>query len=161
VRLELGGEAFQRWSFSISNEFGSQGTSNTNGRTEQSAAPAGTDPTAATARYAPVQAVSPSANVWEAWINYSVCPCLNFMFGQYAARFWMRNSGGEKATTFIERNMPITSFVFPTVKETGLTAWGEIGEGKMLTYAVGMFGGDGQNRAQIDNRFDWMGRIFV
>jgi hypothetical protein len=61
----------------------------------------------------------------------------------------------------MERSVAIRGFAFPSNKEIGLTLWGEIGKDKAFNYEVGIFGGDGQNRPQVDNRVDVLGRVFV
>jgi hypothetical protein len=82
------------------------------------------------------------------------------MAGQYQAPFSMENRTSNNYHPWMERNVAIRGFVVPGQKETGVTAWGDIG-GRTAGYEVGVFGGDGQNRPQVDNRFDWMGRAFV
>jgi len=56
--------------------------------------------------------------------------------------------------------MPIRAFAVPGPRDIGGTVWGEVGDG-VLDYQVGVFGGDGQNRPQVDNNLDVMGRVFV
>lgn len=160
ARFELAGEVFSRWSFNMAVEVGGQPLSNANGRAETSAGAAGQDPTADSARFAPVQAVPAAAILADNYINYSFCKCLNFMFGQYNAPLSMENRSSNIVVSWQERNLAIRGFVFPTNKEIGLSAWGEIGE-RNLMYEVGVFAGDGQNRAQVDNSVDFTGRIFA
>jgi hypothetical protein len=82
------------------------------------------------------------------------------MLGQYNAPFSLENRTGNKTTPFMERNVAIRGFVRPVNKEIGLTAWGEIAN-KLVNYEIGVFAGDGQNRPQIDNNADFIGRVFV
>jgi hypothetical protein len=159
LRLELAGDFLERFSFQFGAELSNQPLSNANGKTETSAGKPGQDPSASSARFAAVQTASSSAAVADAWINYRNCDCLNFQFGQYQAPFSMENRTSNNNHPWIERNLAIRSFVVPTSKETGLTVWGELG-GKLLNYQVGLFGGDGQNRPQVDSRMDVMGRVF-
>jgi hypothetical protein len=72
----------------------------------------------------------------------------------------MENRTGNKVTSLMERNVAIRGFVTPSNKEIGLTLWGEVAD-KLFNYEIGVFGGDGQNRPQVDNSVDFMGRIFV
>jgi hypothetical protein len=161
LRLELGGDFFGRAvSFYASVDFGGMPLANANGKTEQSAAKAGDDPTAATARYAPIQSVSASAAPADVWMNLRGGDALNLMIGQYQAPFSLENRTSEGFTPFMERNLAIRAFVFPTGKETGVTAWGTLGAG-VFDYEVGVFGGDGLNRPQVDRRFDFVGRAFT
>lgn len=160
LRLEVAGEIMKRVQWYVSVEFGGQPLSNSNGRTESSAASAGKDPSADSARWAPVQAPSAAAVIADTYINYSICPCLNFMIGQYNGPITMENRTGNNTIPWMERNLPIRGFVMPNNKEIGLLAWGELGE-KNVVYEVGVFAGDGQNRAQVDNAVDVMGRVFA
>ena len=161
LRLELAGEFFKRFSFILTTDLGGQPLTNANGKTEQAAGAVGEDPTADSARFAPVQSVGANAVIADAWINYSYCPCLNVMVGQYQAPFSMENRTGNNAHTWMERNLAIRGFVFPNSKELGITVWGELGRDKLVGYELGVFGGDGQNRIQVDNRPDFMGRVYA
>lgn len=160
ARLELAGEFFQRITFQMSIEAGGQPLTNANGKTQTAAAGVGDDPTKDTARWAPAQTTGVTAAPADEWINYSVCPCLNFMLGQYDAPFSMENRTSDTVSDWMELNLPIRSFVVPSKKEIGLTAWGEFGE-KNLNYELGVFMGDGQNRPQVDNAVDLIGRIYA
>jgi hypothetical protein len=158
-RLELGGDFFKkRISFLASAELGGQSLSNVNGRTQQSAAKPGQAPSAISARYAPVEAVSSTATPQDVWINVHVIDGLDFMLGQYQAPISLENRTSEGLTPFMERNVAIRGFVVPGGKETGLTAWGDL-FGGVLSYELGVFGGDGQNRPQVDSAFDFAGRL--
>jgi hypothetical protein len=160
LRFELAGQFLTNWTFHFAADFGGQATTNNNGKTEQSAAGAGADPTAATARYNPVEAASASAALADVFVNYSVCKCLNFMAGQYDVAFSMENRTSDNSTSFMERSVGIGGFVIPSKKDTGLTVWGELLDGR-LDYAVEMLTGDGQNRPQVDSSFDFTGRVFT
>ncbi len=159
LEVELGGEFLKKWTFNGGFEI-TQPLSNTNGKTETSAAKAGADPSADSARFAAVQATTPGIQAADVWINYTVAPWMNFMFGQYNAPFSMENRTGNKTTPFVERNVAIRGFVRPSNKEMGVTVWGELFD-KQLNYEIGVFGGDGQNRPQVDGNVDVMGRVFV
>ena len=160
LRFELAGQFLTNWTFHFAADFGGQATSNNNGKAEQSAAAAGTDPTKSTARYSPVEAASANAALADVFLNYSVCKCLNFMAGQYDVAFSMENRTSDNNTSFMERSIGIGGFVIPSKKDTGLTVWGELFDGR-LDYAVGVLTGDGQNRPQIDSSFDFTGRVFT
>lgn len=160
ARFEVAGEIMKRVQFNLEVEFGGMSLSNSNGKAQTSASGAGKDPTADSARWATVQAPGASASFADAFFNYSICPCLNFMLGQFNAPVSMENRTGDNNTTFVERNIAIRGFVLPPNKEIGLMAWGELGE-RNLNYEVGVFAGDGQNRAQVDNAVDVMARVFA
>ncbi|MEP7122268.1 MAG: porin [Byssovorax sp.] len=159
LEFELGGEFLKKWTFNGGFEI-TQPISNANGKTETAAGKAGADPTADSARFAAVQAPTPGIQAADVWINYTVAPWMNFMFGQYNAPFSMENRTSNKTTPFVERNVAIRGFVRPSNKEMGVTVWGELLD-KQLNYEIGVFGGDGQNRPQVDGNVDVMGRIFV
>lgn len=160
MELEMAGQILKRWTFNAGAEIGSQTIGNANGKTENAAGPAGVDPTAESARFAAVQTPGATVSLQDNWINYSAFPFLNFMFGQYQAPFGLENRTGNKETPFMERNLAIRGFVFPNSKEIGLTIWGET-KNKVFNYEIGVFGGDGQNRRQVDNRADFIGRVFA
>jgi hypothetical protein len=162
LRLELAGELFRgRLSFNAGVDFGGQATTNANGRAQQSAAPAGDDPTAATARYAPVQSAGATASLADNFVNIRAAKWLNFMLGQEKAPFSMENRTSSNNTTPLERTVAIAGFVVPQHREIGLTVWGDVGQHRGVSYEVGVYDGDGGNRAQIDNRFDVIGRVVV
>ncbi|XXT18388.1 porin [Sorangium sp. So ce429] len=160
ARFELAGEFLKKWSFDMDFEFGGQGLSNTNGRTQNSAAPVGQAPTAESARFAPVEAAAPTVALVDLWINYSVMPALNFMFGQYSPAFSLENQTSDISTTFMERNIAIRGFAFPEGKDIGLTIWGDVGD-RQLGYGVGVITGDGQNRPGVDAPPDFVARVFA
>ena len=161
LRFELAGNVFKRVDYLLGIDFGGQPIGNANGKTQQSASSAGQEPTADTARFAPVQSVSAAAAIANTWINVVIFPELNLMFGQEKAPFSLENRTGNNTHTWMERNLPIRGFVFPTSREIGLTVWGDIGKERILAYEVGVFGGDGQNRPQVDNRADFLGRVYA
>lgn len=158
LRLEMSGEAFKRWTFTFGVDFGGQAESNTNGKSVILTGNAADGTT--TARYAPIDAVSSTAIIANAFINYSFCPCLNVMLGQHQAPIGIENRTGNNAHTFMERSVPIRGFVAPTSKEIGLTLWGDLFD-RRLTYEVGVYAGDGQNRPQVDSSPDFIGRVYT
>ncbi|MFT3776469.1 MAG: porin [Minicystis sp.] len=160
-RLEIGADFFQRRvSLLASAELGGQSLANANGKTQQTAARPGQDPTVTSARYAPVESITSGAAPADVYINVRVADELNFMVGQYQLPFSMENRTSESYTPFMERNVAIRAFVVPAGKETGVTAWGDL-FGGILAYEMGIFGGDGQNRPQVDSNVDFSERLFV
>jgi hypothetical protein len=160
ARLGLGGEFLKRWSFMIEGELGGQDPNNTNGAAQLSAAPAGKAPTAATARYAPLDSVGSRAGLADVWISYRYAPWLNLMVGQFNLPFSMENRTADDYTPWMERNLAIRSFVVPSSKDLGGMLWGDIERG-LVSYEIGVFGGDGQNRPSVDNRVDFSGRVYA
>lgn len=160
VRLEFSGEAFKRWTFTFGVDFGGQALTNANGTSPVLTGNPGENTTGQSGRYAPVEGVGSTAFIANAFINYSFCPCLNVMVGQQQAPFGIENRTNNNVTTFMERNLPIRSFVAPSAKEIGLTLWGDLFDDR-LSYELGVYAGDGQNRPQIDSNPDFIGRIFT
>lgn len=160
LELDISGEVLKRWAFNLGAEIGSQAVGNTNGKTEAAAGPAGADPTAEAARFAAVQTAGFATTLTDTWITYSAWPFLNFQLGQYQAPFSLENRTGNNVTPWMERILSIRGFVCSSPKEIGLTVWGET-KNRVFNYEIGVFGGDGINRGQVDNRADFMGRIYV
>jgi hypothetical protein len=161
LRLELGGDFFQeRVSFFGSADFGGQTITNANAKTEQAAGKPDTAPTATSARWAAVQTASPVASPQDVWVNLRAAKWLNAMIGQYQAPFSMENRTGDGLGPWMERNLAIRGFVVPALKEIGITAWGALDK-DAFGYELGVFGGDGQNRPNIDRRVDFIGRVYA
>lgn len=158
-RLAVSGDFLKRWSFNAQVDFGNS-LDNADGGAEIFAAPPGVTPTASTARYRPVQGATTDVNLADIWINYSLCPCLNFQFGQFRTAVSMENRTADWGTAFMDRNIAIRSFVMSSGRETGLLVWGDILE-KVFTYEVGFLGGDGQNRPEVDTTADFTARALV
>jgi hypothetical protein len=159
MRLEVSGQAFQRWTFTFGVDFTTQ-LSNANGRSAVLVGDPGDDGASAATRHAPVEAATTAATLANVFINYSLCPCFNILVGQQQTPFSMENRTINNVTTFMERHMPIRSFVLASEKEIGLTLWGDLLD-RRLSYEVGVYAGDGQNRPQIDAYPDFAGRVFT
>jgi hypothetical protein len=162
ARIGFDAELFKRWSVTALIEFGGQPLGNPAGTIENSAAPAGTTPTASSGRYAPVQSV-PSTAPYPAdvYISYSVCKCFNIQIGQYNLPFSLDNRTGDDYYPLMERTAAIRSFVMGNnPRDIGGTLWGELGP-KVFNYEIGAFGGDGQNRPSVDGDVDFIGRVFA
>jgi len=161
ARVGFDGEFLKRWSFTALLEFGGQPLSNTGGTAETSAAKAGMAPTDSSGRYAPVQSIATGAFPADVYINYSVCKCFNIKLGQWNIPFSMDNQTGDDYYPLMERSAAIRSFVIPgAARDIGGVVWGELGP-KVFNYELGVFGGDGQNRPSVDNRVDFIGRIYA
>ncbi|MFO0612394.1 MAG: porin [Polyangiaceae bacterium] len=159
LRFGLSGDFLKRWSFTGQVDIGNS-TDNADGGAEIFAAPPGVEPTASTARFRPVQGAATEANLADAWINYSLCPCLNFQFGQFRPPLSMENRTSDWQLSFMDRSLPIRAFVVPGARETGLMIWGDVLE-KVFTYEVAVVGGDGQNRPEVDTQADFAARVLT
>ena len=72
----------------------------------------------------------------------------------------MENVTSSRWLDLMERALIVRTVATPYNKADGLMLWGDT-ENKALEYQVGVFGGDGMNRPNIDNRFDGMARVVV
>jgi phosphate-selective porin len=160
IRPEISGEILGRWQFMIAGDFGATSLDNPTGRNETSAAGPGAAPTAATARYAPTQAVKFGAAPTDVMINYRALDLFNFQVGQFDAPFTMENQTSDKYFPFIERSLAVRVVGEPSNKEIGGMVWGET-PNRFWTYEIGLFNGDGQNRLNTDSRGDLLARTFV
>jgi len=160
ARPELSGEFFHRWWFMIAGDFGATAIDNPKGTNETSAAAPGTLPSATTARYNAAETAKVSAAPTDVFINFRAAQWLNLQMGQFDAPFTMENRTSEKwGTPFMERSMTVRDVAVPTQKQIGLMAWGE--PAKEVYYSIGLFDGEGQNRPNVDSRFDVFARAYV
>jgi phosphate-selective porin len=160
ARIEIGGELHGHWQFVLQMDVAPTAFENATGNVEQSAAPAGTDPTRDTATYAPVQASQYRARAENAYINYSAAKAFNVQAGQFNLPFTMENRTSTNALTFMERSMAVRSLGVPLVKDIGAMAWGAL-DRNLFFYSIGLFMGEGLNRPNADNRWDTAMRYYV
>jgi phosphate-selective porin len=98
--------------------------------------------------------------VYDAFAGWMPIPTLKIYFGQYNEPFTMENVTSSRWTDLMERSVTVRYIATPYNKSEGLMAWGETAN-KAFEYQLGAFGGDGQNRANIDDRFDGTIRALV
>ena len=158
-RFGLVGEFLKRWSFKADIDF-LPATDNAQGLDELFAAPVGVAPTGSSARYQPVQTASVSVRPADLYINYGLCPCLNFQIGQMRPPVSMENRSPDWQNTFMERSIAVRGFVVPAGRESGLMLWGDIGE-KLFSYELMVDGGDGEDRFSIGTTADFAGRLMT
>lgn len=149
VRLELSGEILERIAFTAGAELGGQRIGET--------VYTGDD----TVRFAPANAHDGRFRPADVTISYRFRPWLNLTLGNQNLPFSMSNRTREYATTFMERNVAIRGFAVPYTKDLGLTLWGDVLPEDLLSYEVGVFGGDGPDRPFVDDRADFVGRVFA
>jgi len=106
------------------------------------------------------QAPLSNANVYDGFAGYLPTPTQRIYFGQYNAPFTMENVTSSRWLDMMERALTVRTVAAPYNKTDGLMWWGNT-ESKSFEYQLGVFGGDGMNRPNIDNRFDGMGRAVV
>jgi hypothetical protein len=61
---------------------------------------------------------------------------------------------------FLERSLVVRSLAAPYTRDIGIKLWGE-SPSRLVYYSVGAYNGDGPNRPNVDNRFDFVSRVFV
>jgi phosphate-selective porin len=156
----LSGEFLHRFWFMIAGEFGTTAIDNPRGTNETAAAAPGMDPSATSGRYTTAETAKVSAAPTDVFIDFRATDWLNFQVGQFDAPFTMENRTSEKwGTPFMERSLTVRDVAVPTQKQIGLMAWGE--PTKTLYYSIGLFDGDGQNRPNVDSRFDLFARAYT
>ncbi len=160
VRPEVSGEFLGRWRFLISGDFGATAIDNPRGTNQTAAAAPGVAPTASTARFASGETTRFQAAATDVYINYRQGAGLNVLVGQNDAPFTMENRTSDKYLPFMERSLAVRAVGIPTNKEIGAMAWGETNR-RHFFYSLGVYDGDGQNRPNVDSRFDVMGRVVV
>jgi phosphate-selective porin len=160
IRPEVTGEFLGHWRFMIAGDFGATAIDNPKGQNETQAAAPGVAPTATTGKYATAQTVRFQAAPTDVFINYRQSTIFNIMVGQMDAPFTMENRTSDKYFPFIERSLAVRAVGIPTNKEIGAMFWGET-ENRLIYYSVGPYMGDGQNRPNVDSRFDIFGRAFM
>src|SRR5262249_4921514 len=152
VRPEFAGEFLHHWDFMLAGDWGAPGGDNGKGTNQISAGPP--------PGYAGTQTTTVPAPATAAFPGDQADPPFNPEFGQFDAPFTMENRTSDKFFPFMERSLAVRVLGIPTNKEIGGMAWGETSE-KLFHYEAGIFNGDGQNRLNVDNRADFMGRVFV
>lgn len=102
-----------------------------------------------------------TAAVYDGFIGYQ-WPHAQLYVGQYNAPFTMENVTSSRWLDFMERALSVRALGAPYNKDLGVTFWGASGDGVApLEYQVGLFGGDGMNRPNVDNRVDAMARVLL
>lgn len=107
-----------------------------------------------------VQAPVSVANVYDGFAGLIINQHHRLYFGQYNAPVTMENVTSSRWMDFMERALVVRTVATPYNKTDGLMAWGETSNNS-FEYQIGVFGGDGMNRMNIDNVFDGMGRMLV
>ena len=106
------------------------------------------------------QAVTSPASVYDGFIAYEPGPWLKLHAGQYNIPVTMENVTSSRWLDFMERALIVRTIAAPYNKDLGFMAWGEIEKG-FFEYQLGVFGGEGQNRMNVDDYVDGMGRVLV
>jgi len=160
ARVQLGGELMGHWQWDTQFEFSPTAFDNPSGDAQTSAAAAGTDPTAATGTYAPVQTAKYRARPIHAYVNYRASDHFNVQLGQFNLPFTMENRTSTNKTTFMDRALPSRAWGTPTVKDIGGRIWGHLDK-RVLYWSWAVVHGDGMNRPNADNRVTTAMRVYT
>ncbi len=136
TRLELGGLVLSKFYFFFGGEFG--GT------------------TVDGSQQKPVS----TAAFADAFIGVDLHPLFNVQVGQFDVPFMMESFTSDKYLDFMERSLTVRTVGTYSDKDQGIMLRGET-ENQLFNYAIAVVGGDGKNRPSVDNRVDFMGRLFV
>lgn len=92
------------------------------------------------------------------FLGVDIAPMLKVQVGQFRVPFGMDNVTGIRWGEFMERTLGATTLAAPLTRDLGIMAWGGA-DRSAFYWALGYFGGEGQNRASTDNRGDVVGRV--
>jgi len=142
-RIEMGGELLSRWSFAAQLDINIRGVEGAEG-------------------LAPGDAVGPNPNatLGNIYVDYALCDCLHFSFGQVRSPLSLENRTSDPVLVTTERTIATRGLIAPGERETGIMAWGDLFD-ELVTYELMVGGGDGNNRPQVDGSFDFLGRIVL
>lgn len=103
-----------------------------------------------------------TAAVYDGFVGYQAEPYLQVYAGQYNTPITMENVTSSRWLDFMERALVVRTLAAPYNKDFGVTLWGATKDGAApLEVQAGIYGGDGMNRPNVDNRFDTMARVVV
>ncbi len=162
VRLETAGEFFQRWQWQLSAEM-SSASSTANIAAQNTSPTCGYNASGVetcTNQSSPVEAATVKPIPTDDFINYVADPAFNVQVGQYLLPFSFENRISDNTTPFMERSLPVRNLGAPTQRDIGAMVWGDLAGG-FLGYSVGIYDGDGPNRPNQDDRYDYYARVVV
>ena len=162
ARLELAGEFFETWQWQVGAEFAPSAQDNASATTESLNCKVSATTGAQTCTPQENAIDNPSAKPapTDVFVNYAGTPWTNLEVGQYYLPFSLENRISDNTTAFLERALVIRSIAAPLQRDIGAMFWGESPD-RVLYYAAGVFNGDGPNRPNVDNDYDFAGRVFV
>lgn len=95
----------------------------------------------------------------HSYVNIELHRFLNLEIGQMFVPLTMENRSAAAAITWMERPL-VTKLANQSFLDIGAMAHGSLRRG-LVAYQIGVFGGEGQNRPNVDNRVDVVGRVFA
>jgi hypothetical protein len=162
ARPEIGGEFFQDWQWLLSVDLAPTTTDNPAAKTASRSCTV--DPTTGANSCSdatnPVEAGVQRPAPTDAFVNYGPSPWANIQVGQYLIPFTMENRVSDNTTPFLERSLVSRGLGAPNTRDLGVMFWGQAPKA-LVYYTLGAYTGDGPNRTNADNRFDFVGRVFT
>lgn len=108
------------------------------------------------------QVVANPGNVYDGFVGWQANPHMQIYAGQYNIPVTMENVTSSRWMDFMERALVVRTIAAPYNKDLGFLLWGATKDGAApFEFQVGIFGGDGMNRPNVDYRFDGMARVVV
>jgi phosphate-selective porin len=162
ARLELGGEFFQTWQWQVGAEFSSS-TSIDNAAGQQTTptcVPNATGAAPCTNKENAVENATVKPIPTDVFVNFAPSTYANLQVGQFYLPFTLENRISDNTTAFLERSMAVRNIGAPLQRDIGAMLWGETPD-RLFYYAAAIVNGDGPNRLNVDNRYDWAGRVMV
>ena len=149
LRFDMSGELFRRVFFTAGIELGGGRVGDT-----VYAGPG-------TSRFSMPSAHDGKLRPAEVSVSYKFRPWLNMTLGQFNVPFSMSNRTREEALPWLERDIATRGLAVPNVKDIGMSLWGDVLVGNMLTYELGIFTGDGSERPGADQLPEFIGRVYA
>lgn len=103
-----------------------------------------------------------TAGVYDGFLGWQAEPYLQIYAGQNNTPITMENVTSSRWLDMMERALAVRTLAAPYNKDLGLTFWGATKDGVApFEWQLGVYGGDGMNRPNVDSRFDGMARAVV
>lgn len=106
------------------------------------------------------QGTTSTAAVYDGFVGYQR-ENQQLYVGQFNIPVSMDNVTSSRWLDMMERPLSVRTMAAPYNKDLGVMWWGSAFKRGVLEYQLGLFGGDGMNRPNVDHAFDGMGRILV
>lgn len=163
ARIEIGGEFYQMAQWQVGAEFSSS-TSIDNAAGQQTTPTCVPNPTSGalpcTDKENPVENPTVKPIPTDVFVNFGPSPWANLEVGQFYLPFTLENRISDNTTPFLERSMAVRNIGAPLQRDIGAMLWGESPD-RLFYYAAAIVNGDGPNRPNADDRYDFAGRLVV
>jgi phosphate-selective porin OprO and OprP len=162
ARPEIAGEFFHDWQWQLGVDLAPSAQDNPWGTTDSlnCAVNPTTSAQTCTPQTNPVEAPIQRPAPTDAFVNYGPSPWANLQVGQFLFPVTMEARISDNTTPFLERSLVARALGAPNTRDIGAMAWGESPD-RVVYYSIGVFNGDGPNRSNADDRFDFAGRAFA